>query len=184
MFLKEVQDSLQGSKVADATNGHKLCTELVNCSTAFHRPKQDRQPAVVPSNTPVHTTQHNVVVANRKRVCRKRLSKAELTTVMSNRISRSSTTDAKENGYDADIEKEVIVEGATVYRNGIMPQDGSLGKVTFVTPIFYALSLIHQSTVSELSAAWYVRGAAFLVLYLPDHVLYVCMYVCMQIFNL
>jgi len=156
MFLKEVQDSLQGSKVADATNGHKLCTELVNCSTAFHRPKQNHHPTVVPSSTPVNNTQHSVVVTNRKRVCRKRLSKADITTVMSNRISRSSTTDAKENGYDADIEKEMIVEGATVYKSGISPQDGTLGKITFVTPIFHALSLIYQATVSELSAAWYV----------------------------
>jgi len=156
MFLKEVQDSLQGSKVADASNGHKLCTELVNCSTAFYCPQKNCQPTVTPSNTPVSTTQQHVI-PTRKRFCRKRLSRANLTTVMSNRISRSSTTDAKENGYDADIEKEVIIEGATVYNNGATPQNGRyLGKITFVAPIFHALSLIYQATVSELSAAWYV----------------------------
>jgi len=137
--------------VADATNGHKLCTELVNCSTAFHRPEKSCHPTVVSSSTPMHTS---VVITNRKRVCRKRLTKADITTVMSNRVSRSSTTDTKESGYDADIEKEVIVQGATVYNSGIPPQDGTLGKITFVTPIFHALSLIHQATVSELSAAW------------------------------
>jgi len=149
LFLKDVQESLQGSRVLDVSNGNKLCSELLNCSTVLEQPKRGHRAAGMSLNHPSQTS--NVVAAGRKKIRRKRLSKVELSGI--SRLLCPTVVDTKEmSGYDGDIEKEAIV--GKVDKNSLTPQE--LGKITFFTPLFYALDLILYEASPELTPSWYV----------------------------
>ena len=154
MFLKDVQESLQGSKVIDISNGHKLCSELLNCSTVLQRPRQaSRSPGVALNQPSQNSTVNNIVAAGRKKLRRKRLSKAELSGV--SRMLCPSVADTKEmSGYDGDIEREAII--GKIDKDTLPPQDSYLGKITFFPPVFHALNLIFYEASPELTASWYV----------------------------
>ena len=154
MFLKDVQESLQGSRVIDVPNGHKLCSELLNCSTVLQRLKQGSQLLGVALNQPsLNSTVNDVVSAGRKKLRRKRLSKAELSGF--SRTLYPSVTDVKElSGYDGDIEREAIV--GKIDKDTVPPQCSYLGKITFFPPIFHALNLILCEASPELTISWYV----------------------------
>ena len=167
MFLKDVQESLQGSRVIDIPNGHKLCSELLNCSTVLQRPKRgSRSAAVTLNQSSQNSTVNDVVSAGRKKLRRKRLSKLELSGI--NRMLCPSVADTKEmSGYDGDIEREAIV--GKIDKDTLPPQDSYLGRITFFPPVFHALNLIFYEASPELTASWYVL---------------VCCVVCgMQIYN-
>lgn len=154
MFLKDIQESLEGSRVIDVPNGHKLCSELLNCSSVLQRPKEVSYSVKVLLNQPSqNSTVNDVISAGRRKLRRKRRSKAELSTI--SRTLWPSLADTKEmSGYDGDIEREAIV--GKVDKNTLPPQDGYLGKITFFSPVFTALTLIHCEASPELTASWYV----------------------------
>ena len=154
MFLKDVQESLQGSLVMDIPNGHKLCSELLNCSTILEQPKQAPHSVRGPLNQPSqNSTANDVITAGRKKLHRKKRSRVELSTI--GHTLYPTLDDAMEmSGYDADIEREAIV--GKVDKDSLPPQDGYLGKITFFSPVFNALNLIHYEASPELTASWYV----------------------------
>ena len=154
MFLKDVEESLQGSRVADIPNGHKLCSELLNCSTILEHRKQAPHSARASLNQPSqNSTANDVITAGRKKLRRKKRSKAELSTI-GHTLYPTLDVAMEMSGYDADIEREAIV--GKVDKDSLPPQDGCLGKITFFLPIFNALNLIHCEALPELTASWYV----------------------------
>ena len=154
MFLKDVQESLQGSRVIDISNGHKFCSELLNCSTVLQRPKQASRSVGVALNQPNQNSAVNdVVSAGRKKIRKKRLSKVDLSGV--SRALCPTITDVREmSGYDGDNEREAIV--GKIDKDTLPPQDSCLGKITFFPAIFHALNLILYEASPELTASWYV----------------------------
>ena len=154
IFLKEVQESLLGSLVVDIPNGHKLCSELLNCSTIMEQPKQAAHSARGPLNQPSqNSTANDIITAGRKKLRRKKRSRADLSTI--GRTLYPTLDDAMEmSGYDADIEREAIV--GKVDKDSLPPQDSHLGKITFFSPVFNALNLILCEASLELTASWYV----------------------------
>ena len=153
MFLKEIQESLQGSRVLDVSNGHKLCSELLNCSTVLQRSKKGNHSVAISPNPPRQNSTASAFAGSRKKIRRKKVSKVELSS-----ISRSLYPAAIDNkglsGYDGDIEREAIV--GKVDKDSLVAQDGYLGQITFFTPLFYALELIHLEASPELTTSWYV----------------------------
>ena len=146
--------------MVDASNGNKLCSELLNCSTVLERPKQAHRTVGTFPNQPSQTSTANVIAAGRKKVRRKRLSKVELSGI--SRVLYPTVSDTKEmSGYDGDIEKEAIV--GKVDKDSLMPQDSYLGKITFFTPLFYALDLILYEASPELTPSWYVVCKFFFI---------------------
>lgn len=155
MFLKDVQESLQGSRVIDVSNAHKLCSELLNCSTFLQRPKQLHHSVAMPLNQPMasqNSTANDVIAAGRKKLRRKRKSKVEMSAIT--RTLCSTLTEEEMSGYDGDIEREAIV--GKVDKDTLVPQNGRLGKITLFTPVFYAFNLILHEASPELTASWYV----------------------------
>ena len=154
MFLKDVQESLQGSRVVDVANGHRLCSELLNCSTVLQSPKQSPTTGKTPLNQPSQSsTGSDVISAGRKKLRRKRRSKLELSTI--GRMLYPTLADTMEmSGYDGDIEREAIV--GKVDKDSLPPQDGYLGKIVFFSPVFNTLNLIRCEASPDLTASWYV----------------------------
>lgn len=154
LFLKEVMESLQGSRVVDVSNGHKICSELLNCSTILERPKQAPHSVRTSLNQPSqNSTVNDVITTGRKKLRKKRVSKVELLSI--SRTLCSTIADSNEmSGYDGDIEREAIV--GKIDKDSMPPHDGYLGKITFFVPLFHALNLIHSEASPELTASWYV----------------------------
>ena len=154
MFLRDVQESLQGSGVINIPNGHKLCSELLNCSTVLQRPKRPSRSAGGVLNQPSqNSTVNDVVTAGRKKLRRKRLSKVELSGFSRPLCLSLADTSREMSGYDADIEREAIV--GKIDKDTLPPQDSYLGKITFFSPVFHALNLIFYEASPQLTASWY-----------------------------
>ena len=158
MFLKDVQESLQGSRVVDVPNAHKLCSELLKCSTILQQPtKRAPHPVGVLNQPSQNSTANDVITAGRKKLRRKRASRVEHSSISHTLYSTTVGDDL--SGYDGDIEREAIV--GKVDKDSLTSQDGCLGKITFFTPVFNALDLLLHETSPELTAAWYVVCSLF-----------------------